>query len=482
MSISVSLGSFKNPQDKRRKEKEYQEYLKYQTKVNQQSEVSNDLYSKNLRQGIQPAVVPYKSTEEELQDISAQRELAVSHLREIMKRNSLDALQYLNTLDELNLFNRNWNDFKTQIKGQQFITPTIFGELWQRYKDLLASTGASKTGITIPLTQTDLDLRLRQLGRQINQSARERGKYTAKQLSDLEQRVKQAIADGNVDLLNKMLEDPESLALLFKEPPTTEAPKPSLVELPKLTQEEIDTFKSFNGQYKGKNDWLKATINASFEREGKKEYLTPSLVKQNKSENIAQLIQKMIQAQGEEAKEGEEVKVGTGTRKKKMKPPHKISGKGVEAKNIKPRYVVFGKYLIHYNNLRKSVLTVKYKSGAGEIVPSQHISEKFRDFMIDLLDNGRMSPTLYSELPSFERNIFDKLCIKAGVDRDLGIRGGYIGDDVKRFEILRGELIAGNDAPQVREELKRYVLRFLNDGTIPKKQCSQILYELACLA
>jgi hypothetical protein len=106
----------------------------------------------------------------------------------------------------------------------------------------------------------------------------------------------------------------------------------------------------------------------------------------------------------------------------------------------------------------------------------------FQKFLIDLLDNGRMSPTLYSELPQFERKIFDKLSIKAGVDHDLGITGAGIDEDIKRFEILRGELMAGNDAPQVRDELRKYVLKFMNDGTIPKPQANQILYQLACVA
>jgi hypothetical protein len=50
-----------------------------------------------------------------------------------------------------------------------------------------------------------------------------------------------------------------------------------------------------------------------------------------------------------------------------------------------------------------------------------------------------------------------------------------------RFEVLRGQLIAGNDNKQLAKEFKVLMLKMVSEGRIPKRQANEIMHELLIL-
>jgi hypothetical protein len=101
---------------------------------------------------------------------------------------------------------------------------------------------------------------------------------------------------------------------------------------------------------------------------------------------------------------------------------------------------------------------------------------------------------LYAALSKEDKHLFDTLAHRAQVDEHLGLRleknlwspRGDAGDipredDLKQFEIVRGEIIAGNDAPELLEQLKKFVLKFLRDGTLSKTEAADLLGELSAV-
>ena len=44
-----------------------------------------------------------------------------------------------------------------------------------------------------------------------------------------------------------------------------------------------------------------------------------------------------------------------------------------------------------------------------------------------------------------------------------------------RFNILRGEIIAGNDSQKIAREFKIILLKFIQEGRIPRQQGNEIL-------
>jgi hypothetical protein len=163
-------------------------------------------------------------------------------------------------------------------------------------------------------------------------------------------------------------------------------------------------------------------------------------------------------------------------------PKRKI-GKGLSVKET-PSYREYGKYAIHIPQLeQQDMLNVKYKS-LGQIPKFKPVpvSDIFRDFIIDLLDNGKPNARVYTQIAPEERKFFEEMSIGAGVWNGLGLKRTTTSTDeeeAKRFELLKGEYIAGNNNPKVISELRRLVVKMMSDGRIRKSQGIDLLMELS---
>ena len=163
---------------------------------------------------------------------------------------------------------------------------------------------------------------------------------------------------------------------------------------------------------------------------------------------------------------------------------HVIYGRGIQ-KSTAERYREFGKYVIHIPSLKKSILNLKFKSrGFIPQIPNTLISEDFREMIENILENQRLPVHIFNKLSKNEQKLFEKVAQMAEIDDVLGIKvdNSENKEALKRFEILRGQLLAGNDNEEIRKELKAYILRFMNENIIPRKEGMNILMEMACLA
>jgi len=158
-------------------------------------------------------------------------------------------------------------------------------------------------------------------------------------------------------------------------------------------------------------------------------------------------------------------------------------GKGLSIKQT-PSYREYGKYAIHIPQLeQQDILNVKYKSlgGIPKFKPIP-VSDVFRDFILDLLENGKPNSRVYTQIAPEERKFFEEMSIGAGVWNGLGLKRTTTSTDEeenKRFEILRGEYMAGNNNPKVISELRKLVVKMMNDGRIRKNQGVELLMELS---
>ena len=158
-------------------------------------------------------------------------------------------------------------------------------------------------------------------------------------------------------------------------------------------------------------------------------------------------------------------------------------GKGLSVKET-PTYREFGKYAIHIPQLeQQDLLNVKYKSLGG--IPKfkpMPVSDVFRDFLIDLLEGGKVNQRVYLQIEPKERKVFEEMAIGAGVWNGLGLKRTTTSNDEedrKRFELLKGEYIAGNNSPKVLQELRRIVVKFINEGKIRKVEGMNLLMEIS---
>ena len=181
---------------------------------------------------------------------------------------------------------------------------------------------------------------------------------------------------------------------------------------------------------------------------------------------------------------GMKLKKGTGLAKKtRIRVPKVKVGVGLADKK-EPPYRQLGKYVIHWKQLNDNdMLNVKYKS-LGRIPQFKPIpiSDVFKDYLIDVMETGKHNNRHYESIPVEERKIWEKIINGAGLAEQLKIKKTKSNEDeteMERFEMLKGQYIAGNNNPNVVRELRRFVVKFLGDGRLKRNQALDLLLELS---
>jgi hypothetical protein len=174
-----------------------------------------------------------------------------------------------------------------------------------------------------------------------------------------------------------------------------------------------------------------------------------------------------------------------GSVQKQPRNPIRI-GKGIAAVET-PSWIEFGKFVINKNHLEnQDIFNIRYKNCLGA-VPSYKptaVSDIYRDFVIDLLETGKANTRVYNQISDEEKKHFEKVATTAGVFKGMGLPKTVIDDDekmLKRFELLRGEITAGNNNTKLLDETRKLVVKLMNADRIKKKQGLDILLELSAM-
>jgi hypothetical protein len=158
-------------------------------------------------------------------------------------------------------------------------------------------------------------------------------------------------------------------------------------------------------------------------------------------------------------------------------------GKGLEVRNDEPKFRQFGKYIIHMPQLRNNnILNLKHKSGGS--IPSikpVYIEDNFKEFIIDILDSGRVNDRHYQSLTEPEQNHFLKAVRGAGIIDDLKLKTKNHDkeqEEIKRLELLLGEVNAGNDNAGILKEARTLIKKYVSNGRISRQKGLDMLLEL----
>lgn len=157
MSVPITLGSFTSKGDYQRKYNDYMKLLKLQSNLNAEGEKASVLTQLYYDNEVNPPPGQFVATEDELAQENQQREIALQNLKEKMKPSEATNFisKYLGDLEELNLFNQYWGDFKEEIKGVKFISADFMNNLWDRYTKALYAGTSEVASIT--QQQSELD-------------------------------------------------------------------------------------------------------------------------------------------------------------------------------------------------------------------------------------------------------------------------------------------------------------------------------------
>jgi hypothetical protein len=147
------------------------------------------------------------------------------------------------------------------------------------------------------------------------------------------------------------------------------------------------------------------------------------------------------------------------------------------------RWRMFGKYVIHAPSLREHILNIKTKTTSSiDGLPKRNISKHLSHTIRTVLDNNNIDEDVIDSLSPDDKKLFYHICKRAEIMEG----GGFSQDEheekeFQRFELLKNEIIAGNNSPEVLRELKSKILMFMTSGRLTRKEGYEILAEISLL-
>lgn len=147
-----------------------------------------------------------------------------------------------------------------------------------------------------------------------------------------------------------------------------------------------------------------------------------------------------------------------------------------------PRFIPFGKFVIHKAKLDKDIIAIKRPAGSSlQDLPSRRVSRSL-GLVIRKMVGGNVAT--FDELNKLDKddqeylhhlasrsNLIDKLNIPTPKkDEDE--------KDINLFEVLRGQVLAGNDSLDLIKKFKQLILKMSDRDLIPKGQVRELLVLL----
>jgi len=147
-------------------------------------------------------------------------------------------------------------------------------------------------------------------------------------------------------------------------------------------------------------------------------------------------------------------------------------------------YREFGKFAINAKLLYENVLLVKYKKSYAPVpqIRRTQITDDFVDVIRYLLDTEKIDYERLKMMSDNENNLFKNLIMKSGLYDTLKYNysetRANIKDIIEQYEILKGQIEADNDNPEIIEKSKKVLKQLKNYGKISEKDYYEIVEEL----
>jgi hypothetical protein len=144
-------------------------------------------------------------------------------------------------------------------------------------------------------------------------------------------------------------------------------------------------------------------------------------------------------------------------------------------------YREFGKFAINMKLLYQNVLLAKYKKSYAPIpnLKRTDVSREFVDVIKYIFDTNEIDYEKVRELSQKENDMLELLIMKSGLFNTLKYDKSKTRDDVnhiiEEYHILKGEIEADNNNPQVLEKMKKVVQRLYNYGKIEESDYREII-------
>jgi hypothetical protein len=149
------------------------------------------------------------------------------------------------------------------------------------------------------------------------------------------------------------------------------------------------------------------------------------------------------------------------------------------------RFIPLGRYVINRHRLNDNVVSVKRPSGAGiNEFPSHKVSNHLGNVLRSIIGSGIPSYEDLEELDDEEKSYLHKLAKQSQIIDRISIPTPKKSDtdkDFNRFEILKGQILSGNDNKELIKEFKILLMKLANNKILPKPQVREMLFDLTTM-
>ena len=184
---------------------------------------------------------------------------------------------------------------------------------------------------------------------------------------------------------------------------------------------------------------------------------------------------------------GEENPVGVG------EGLHRIKGRGIIADNADysegvmstNHYVPFGRFFINTHKLNDNIIAIKRPTG-GNIsgMPVERITSGLGEVLRTITGGGQPNFHQLEKLSQDEKVYLHKIAKHSNILDRLSIPTPNKDDDdkdINQFEIMKGEVLAGNDSTELVKKFKLLIIKMTKKDLLPKGHAKELLLELATL-
>lgn len=161
-----------------------------------------------------------------------------------------------------------------------------------------------------------------------------------------------------------------------------------------------------------------------------------------------------------------------------------MSKRGVKRNEAVTTSAEFGKYMIHLPSLDSNILRVTYPKSKAPVASLNNymLSPELATLLKQLVERGVVSESQLEKLSKSESTLLRKICKVCQIDKSVLLPDDeQEKEDLKRFELLRGELISGNDNMDILKEIKQYIIKFAASGVIPRAKATELLLHITCV-
>lgn len=167
---------------------------------------------------------------------------------------------------------------------------------------------------------------------------------------------------------------------------------------------------------------------------------------------------------------------------------HKISGKGLATPTMPKKnrqklgFCPFGKYIIDVIGLDDDVISIRSSSKAPiPSIPRQRVSKRVSSVLKTIAGGGMPSYEDIGELKNDEKKFLNKVLKTARLSDKIKVPNpdkSKEDAEMERFNILKGQIIAGNDSSELIKEFKGLLVKYKKEGRLPSREVNEILSEL----